>query len=61
MNKIQLLYVENVVSRKKAGVEQGLIFFMQVQNAGYDKRVEVFWAGEDGVWQTLPANYHSKL
>ncbi|MDP3878624.1 MAG: endonuclease/exonuclease/phosphatase family protein [Methylobacter sp.] len=61
MDKIQLLYVENVISRKKAEVEQTLRFFMRVQNAGYDKRIDVVWAGEDGAWQTLPANYHSTM
>jgi len=61
MNKIQLLYVENVITRKKGGVQQTLSFFMQVENDSYDKRVDVIWSGEDGVWQTLPASYHSKL
>jgi maltose 6'-phosphate phosphatase len=60
MNKIQLLYVENVISRKKAGVRQTLRFFMRVEDVGYDKRIDVVWAGEDGVWQTLPASWHSK-
>ncbi|MFI3154692.1 MAG: endonuclease/exonuclease/phosphatase family protein [Methylococcaceae bacterium] len=60
MDKIQLLYVENVITRKKSGVQQTLSFFMRVENLGYDKRVDVVWAGEDGVWQTLPASYHSK-
>jgi len=27
MNKIQLLYVENVITRKKAGAQQTLSFF----------------------------------
>ena len=60
MNKIQLLYVENVITRKKEGVQQTLSFFMQVENDSYDKRVDVVWSGEDGIWQTLPASYHSK-
>jgi maltose 6'-phosphate phosphatase len=61
MDKIQLLYVENVITRKKTGVQQTLSFFMRVESASYDKRIDVVWAGEDGVWQTLPASYHSKL
>ncbi|MDO9270265.1 MAG: endonuclease/exonuclease/phosphatase family protein [Methylobacter sp.] len=61
MNKIQLLYVENVITRKKAGAQQTLSFFMQVESVSYDKRIDVVWSGEDGVWQTLPASYHSKL
>ncbi len=61
MDKIQLLYVANVITRKKAGVHQTLSFFMRVENISHDKRVDVLWAGEDGVWQTLPASYHGKL
>ncbi|MDP1774934.1 MAG: endonuclease/exonuclease/phosphatase family protein [Methylobacter sp.] len=61
MDKIQLLYVENVITRKKAVVHQTLSFFMRVDNVSYDKRIDVLWAGEDGVWQTLPASHHSKL
>ncbi len=61
MDKIQLLYVENVITRKKPGVQQTLSFFMRVDSACYDKRIDVFWSGEDGVWQTLPASFHSKL
>ncbi len=61
MDKIQLLYVENVITRKKSGLQQTLSFFMRVQSVGYDKRIDVVWSGEDGVWQTLAANYHSKL
>lgn len=59
MEKIQLLYVENVITRKKSGVQQTLSFFMRVENISHDKRIDVVWAGEDGVWQALPANYHS--
>ena len=61
MDKIQLLYVENVITRKKTGVRQTLSFFMLVANLSRDKRVDVVWAGEDGVWQTLPASYHSQI
>jgi maltose 6'-phosphate phosphatase len=61
MDKIQLLYVENVITRKKAGVRQALVFFMRVDGACHDKRVDVLWSGEDGVWQTLQAYFHSKL
>ncbi len=61
MDKIQLLYVENVITRKKSRVQQSLSFFMRVENLSYDKAIDVIWAGEDGVWQTLPAGYHSRL
>ena len=59
MDKIRLLYVENVISRKNRVARQELSFFMRVENVSYDKKVEVIWAGEDDVWHTLPAQYHS--
>ncbi len=59
MDKIQLLYVENVITRKKPGVLQTLSFFMRVENVSYDKRIDVLWSGEDGVWHTLSADFHS--
>jgi len=61
MAEIQLLYVENIITRKKRRLQQQLAFFMVVENIGYDKQVDVIWADEDGVWQTLPAVFHSKL
>ncbi len=61
MNEIQLLYVENVITRKKKALQQAVTFFMLVENLGHDKQINVNWAGEDGVWQTLPATYDSKL
>ena len=50
VNKIQLLYVENVISRKNKTVQQTLSFFMQLDNLGYNKQCDVVWAGEDGEW-----------
>ena len=61
VNKIQLLYVENVISRKNKTVQQIVSFFMQLDNLGYDKQCDVVWAGEDGEWSSLPASYHSAL
>jgi maltose 6'-phosphate phosphatase len=60
MANIQLLYVENVVSRKKKTTQQKLSFLVRVENLGYNKQVEIVWAGEDGVWQTLAARFHGK-
>lgn len=60
MAKIELLYVENIITRKKRGLQQLLSFFMQVENASYDKQVDVLWAGEDGAWRTLAARFHGK-
>lgn len=61
MNKIQLLYVENVITRKTLPVQQCLTFFMQVKNIDYSKQIEVLWVDETGVWHSLPAQYHSML
>jgi len=57
MDKIKLLYIENVISRQCKRVQQQLTFFIQVENIAYDKQVDVLWAGEDGVWHTLVAKY----
>lgn len=59
MYEIQLLYVTNEVTRKKGLVQQALSFFMVVENLAFAKDIDVVWAGEDGVWQALPATYHS--
>jgi maltose 6'-phosphate phosphatase len=34
---------------------------MLVENLAFDKHVDVAWAGEDGVWHTLAATYHSRI
>lgn len=57
MKPIQFLYATNIVSRRQGDAQQDLTFCMRVENLAYDKEVEVFWAGEDGVWRTLPALY----
>jgi maltose 6'-phosphate phosphatase len=59
MNEIQLLYVENVITRKKSVLQQELVFVMRVENLGYEKHCEVLWAGEDNEWHTLPAVFHN--
>ncbi|WP_020564311.1 endonuclease/exonuclease/phosphatase family protein [Methylosarcina fibrata] len=59
MDKIQLIYVKNVITRKKRGVRQLLSFFMLLENLSPHKEVDVLWAGEDGIWHTLAAAYHS--
>ncbi|GAB6142228.1 hypothetical protein JCM14076_29570 [Methylosoma difficile] len=61
MDKIRLLYSENMISRKKHRPEQVLNFFMVVENLHYDKQVDVIWAGEDQEWHAMPAKFHSKL
>ncbi|PKM11679.1 MAG: endonuclease [Gammaproteobacteria bacterium HGW-Gammaproteobacteria-3] len=57
MDKIRLLYVENVINRKKRVPRQELTFFLALDNLDYDKKVDILWAGEDGVWRTLAALY----
>ncbi len=58
MNHIRLLGVENIISRKQHR-HQRLTFFMRVDNLSYHKDVNVIWAGEDQVWHTQPAHFHS--
>ncbi|OAI29483.1 endonuclease/exonuclease/phosphatase family protein [Methylomonas koyamae] len=57
MDNIQLLYVANTVSGKAAASTQTLQFLIRVANLGYGKTVEVHWAGEDGVWRRVLADY----
>ncbi len=59
MDNIKLFYVENIISRIEGSAQQLLTFFMSVENIGYDKSIDVVWAGEDGVWHTSSASYHS--
>ncbi|WP_150050761.1 endonuclease/exonuclease/phosphatase family protein [Methylomonas rhizoryzae] len=60
MAAIELLAVENSLSRSKQAQYQVLQFWLVVENRGYDKQVEVYWAGRDGVWQTLSAAYQAR-
>jgi maltose 6'-phosphate phosphatase len=59
MRKIQLLYAANEISRKIGFTQQELSFFVLVENLAFFKQIDILWAGEDGVWHTLPATYHS--
>jgi maltose 6'-phosphate phosphatase len=61
MNAIQLLYVENIISRKNRQTQQRLSFFLLIDNLGYNKQIDVLWQNEQGAWHTLPAAYHSRL
>jgi len=60
MANIQLLYTGNVISRKHKTAQQKLFFFMCLENVGFNKQVDVEWAGEDGGWRTMAAYFHSK-
>lgn len=57
VSEIELLYVENTISRKRGNVQQALVFCVRVRNLAYAKQVEVHWSGEDGAWEILPAAY----
>jgi maltose 6'-phosphate phosphatase len=47
--------------KTKGVVRQELDFAVLVENLGYEKLVEVHWAGEDSVWQNLKAGYEGYL
>ena len=57
MAKIQLLSVENIISRKPKFAQQKLAFRASVAYLGYDKQIDILWCGEDGAWQSLPARF----
>lgn len=60
MNEIQLLYVQNSIVRKKTSrPAQHLFFWIRVQNLSFNKSIDVLWCGENGIWQILPATFHS--
>ena len=61
MHEIQLLYVENIITRKKSTPQQELSFVMRVANLSHDKKIEVLWVGEQGEWQVLSASYQYPL
>ena len=57
MANIELLAVENTITRKKNGHQQILQFLMAVEDPEYHKQVDVIWSGHDGIWHTLTAKY----
>ncbi len=54
---IQVLYAKNVILRHSDSTHQDLAFVLAVRNLAYEKYIEVIWAGEDGVWHNLRAEY----
>ena len=54
---IRLLRASNTISRPRQRLQQELVIYVLVENIAWDKLVEVHWAGEDGVWRTLRAEY----
>ncbi len=61
MNEVQLLYIQNVIYKKKNILIQELTFFIKVQNLNPSKVCEVIWVGEDEQWHTLSAHFHSAI
>ncbi|MBI2875731.1 MAG: hypothetical protein HYY20_02490 [Candidatus Tectomicrobia bacterium] len=59
MKEIQLIYAKNLILRDRNRLEQEIEFFILVENFTYHKQVDVFWAGEEGTWQELKAEYHA--
>lgn len=60
MAAIRILAAENTLTRGKLGSRQSLQFWLAVDNLGFHKQVEIFWAGDDGVWQVLTAQFCSQ-
>lgn len=60
MAHIELLAVENTVTRKKNSHQQQLLFLVALEYPEYHKQVEVTWSGQDGIWHTVPAKYLGK-
>ncbi|MFZ4539080.1 endonuclease/exonuclease/phosphatase family protein [Propionivibrio sp.] len=61
MDKINLCYAKSLITRKTKVAQQNLSFVVLLEDIAYEKSVDVTWAGEDGVWHTLPAFYHSSV
>lgn len=61
MKAIQLLYAKNLIVRHEGLAHQHLAFSMAVLHLAVEKLVEVHWAGEDGIWHILQAEYRSSI
>lgn len=57
MANIQLLAVENTLTRRKNTHQQVLQFLLAVESQDHYKQVDVIWCGHNGLWHTLPASY----
>lgn len=60
MAEIRILAAENSLSRGTRGNRQSLQFWLAVDKLAYHKQVEIFWAGADGVWRVLAAEYRGR-
>jgi maltose 6'-phosphate phosphatase len=54
---IRLVTVENTTNRQRQSSQQKLVFLVQVARLAYDKQVDVFWSGADGLWHSVAAHY----
>ncbi len=61
MAEIQLVAVENIISRKKRRPQQLLTFYIELENLDFHKQVDVIWCGESGQWRTLAADFLMQL
>jgi len=59
MDEIKLVCAQSIITRKTKAPCQRLSFLALVANLAYEKQIDVLWAGEDGVWHTLPATYQT--
>lgn len=57
MNEIRLVYAQNVIARNAGRTAQRLVFLIRVANLAFEKRIDVVWGSESGVWQELPARF----
>jgi maltose 6'-phosphate phosphatase len=61
MHAVEPVFAENIISRRSGRPCQRLRFWVRVQHLDYHKAVRVHWCGEDGQWESLNADYHSRL
>ena len=61
MKAIQLLNAKNVIVRNEGSAHQHLAFAMAVERLAFEKLVEVYWAGEDGLWRILRAEHRGTM
>lgn len=56
MKPIELLFAENVISRRGSHSRQRLIFCASTERRDVEQKVAVHWAGVDGSWRVTPAH-----
>jgi maltose 6'-phosphate phosphatase len=61
MKPIRLLYAKNIISHDMQAFVQELAFAILVKSFAYQKQVDLHWAGADGPWWVLKAEYHCSV